>query len=115
VHQSEKASQAVPFDNPRPLSSLPVFPQSRETPLEAPCTTVRMESVSEKNGLYLYIHKLGFRDVHHVCERCLTYKIAKSKASSKGLYTPLPIPTTRSIDISMDFVLGLPRTKKTIY
>ncbi|RDX97909.1 Retrovirus-related Pol polyprotein from transposon gypsy, partial [Mucuna pruriens] len=33
-------------------------------------------------------------DVHHIFERCLTFKMAKSKTSSKGLYTPLPIPTT---------------------
>ncbi|RDX62747.1 hypothetical protein CR513_58891, partial [Mucuna pruriens] len=49
--------------------------------------------------------------MHHICERCLVYKMAKSKASSNGLYTLLPIPTTPWIDISMDFVLGLPRTQ----
>ncbi|RDX75900.1 hypothetical protein CR513_44188, partial [Mucuna pruriens] len=50
------------------------------------------------------------RDVHHICERCLVCKMAKSKASSSGLYTPILIPTIPWIDISMDFVLGLPRT-----
>ncbi|RDX86164.1 hypothetical protein CR513_32540, partial [Mucuna pruriens] len=50
------------------------------------------------------------RDVYHVCERCLMCKMAKSKASSKGLCTPVPIPTPSWIDISMDFMLGLPRT-----
>ncbi|RDX73515.1 hypothetical protein CR513_46874, partial [Mucuna pruriens] len=39
---------------------------------------------------------------------CLVFKMAKSKASFNGLYTPLPIPTTPWIDISMDFLLGLP-------
>ncbi|RDY13743.1 hypothetical protein CR513_01299, partial [Mucuna pruriens] len=51
-------------------------------------------------------------DVHHVYERCLMCKMAKLKASSKGLYTLLPIPTTSYINISMDFMLGLLRTQK---
>ncbi|RDX58045.1 hypothetical protein CR513_62668, partial [Mucuna pruriens] len=32
------------------------------------------------------------RDVQHICERCLVYKMAKSKASSNGLYTLFHIP-----------------------
>ncbi|RDX68018.1 hypothetical protein CR513_53040, partial [Mucuna pruriens] len=42
-------------------------------------------------------------NVHHVCERCLTCKMAKSRVLSKGLYTSIPIPTTPLTDISMDF------------
>jgi hypothetical protein len=39
-------------------------------------------------------------------------KKAKSKVMPHGLFTPLPVPEFPWIDISMDFVLGLPRTKK---
>jgi transposase InsO family protein len=51
------------------------------------------------------------RDVERICGRCVTYRQAKSKVQLNGLYTPLPIPSEPWIDISMDFVLGLPRTK----
>ncbi|RDY08900.1 hypothetical protein CR513_06813, partial [Mucuna pruriens] len=52
------------------------------------------------------------RDVHHICKRCLICRIAKSKVSSHGLYTPFFVPTFPWVDISMDFVLGLPRFSK---
>ncbi|XP_048624001.1 uncharacterized protein LOC125592687 [Brassica napus] len=52
------------------------------------------------------------KEVERVCSRCVVCKQAKSKVQPTGLYTPLPIPTAPWIDISMDFVLGLPRTKK---
>ena len=52
------------------------------------------------------------RDVERFCEKCITCKQAKSKLKPHGLYTPLPIPSEPWTDISMDFVLGLPRTKR---
>jgi hypothetical protein len=52
------------------------------------------------------------RDVGRICGRCVTCRQAKSKLQPNGLYTPLPIPSKPWIDISMDFVLGLPRTKR---
>ncbi|KAG7593973.1 Integrase catalytic core [Arabidopsis thaliana x Arabidopsis arenosa] len=51
------------------------------------------------------------RDVERICGRCTTCKQAKSKVQPNGLYTPLPIPTHPWTDISMDFVMGLPRTR----
>lgn len=51
------------------------------------------------------------KDVNKICERCVTCKQAKSKSKPHGLYTPLPVPCEPWVDISMDFVLGMPRTK----
>ena len=52
------------------------------------------------------------RDVIRICGRCITCRRAKSKVLPHGLYTPLPVPSEPWVDISMDFVLGLPRTKR---
>jgi hypothetical protein len=52
------------------------------------------------------------RDVDRFVKRCITCNNSKSKLKPHGLYTPLPAPTTPWEDISMDFVLGLPRTKR---
>jgi hypothetical protein len=52
------------------------------------------------------------RDVERICEKCITCKKAKSKLKPHGLYTPLPIPSEPWTDISMDFVLDLPRTMR---
>lgn len=51
-------------------------------------------------------------DVERICSRCIGCKKAKSKVLPQGLYTPLPTPNESWVDISMDFVLGLPRTKR---
>ena len=44
--------------------------------------------------------------------RCITCRQAKSQVQPHGFYTPLPIPSEPWVDISMDFVLGLPRTRR---
>ena len=47
------------------------------------------------------------RHVERVSGKCVTCKQAKSKVQPYGLYTPLPIPTHPT----MDFIVGLPRTR----
>ena len=50
------------------------------------------------------------RDMERACARCITCRQAKSRVLPYGLYTPLPVPNAPWVDISMDFVLGLPRS-----
>ena len=52
------------------------------------------------------------KDVEKVCASCIACRQAKSKSMPHGLYMPLPIPSSPWMDISMDFVLGLPRTRR---
>ncbi|XP_019058301.1 PREDICTED: uncharacterized protein LOC109116762 [Tarenaya hassleriana] len=51
------------------------------------------------------------RDVEQICARCIVCKKLKSRLQPHGLYSPLSIPSHPWTDISMDFVLGLPRTR----
>jgi hypothetical protein len=44
--------------------------------------------------------------------RCMTCSKAKSRLNPHGLYMPLPVPSVPWEDISVDFVLRLPRTKR---
>ena len=43
---------------------------------------------------------------------CVTCAKAKSKSNANGLYQPLPIANAPWEDVSMDFIVGLPRTSK---
>ena len=52
------------------------------------------------------------RDVERVCTKCVTCRQAKSRVLRRGLYTLLPVPSAPWVDISMDFVLGFPRSRK---
>ena len=58
-----------------------------------------------------FLHKMK-RDVERVCARFVTCRQAKSRVLPHKLYTPLPVPNAPWVDISMDFVLGLPRSRK---
>jgi hypothetical protein len=50
--------------------------------------------------------------VERYVSRCTTCNKAKSQLNPIGLYMSLPFPSVPWEDISMDFVLGLPRTKR---
>jgi hypothetical protein len=51
-------------------------------------------------------------DMERYVSPCTTCNKAKSRLNPHGLYIPLPVPSVPWKDISMGFVLGLPRTKK---
>jgi len=53
------------------------------------------------------------KGVQDVLKRCATCQVAKSHSLPHDFYMPLPIPTLPWEDVSMDFVLGLPRTQKS--
>ncbi|KAF7832974.1 Transposon Ty3-I Gag-Pol polyprotein [Senna tora] len=50
-------------------------------------------------------------DVEKLCSKCISCRKAKSKVNPHGLYMPLPVPTHPWTDVSMDFILGLPKTR----
>ena len=50
------------------------------------------------------------RDVGNIVAQCRVCAFAKQVRKNAGLYTPLLVPTRPWDDVSMDFVLGLPRT-----
>jgi hypothetical protein len=51
-------------------------------------------------------------DVKKFVDRCRICQHTKGKRQKKGLYQPLPIPERSWDAVSMDFILGLPRTQK---
>ena len=52
------------------------------------------------------------RDVQRHCFRCISCLKAMSKEMPLGFYTPLPFASAPWEDISIDFILGLPRITK---
>ena len=51
-------------------------------------------------------------NVARLVAQCRTYQLAKAKKQNTSLYTPLLVPHEPWKDVSMDFVLGLPRTTR---
>jgi len=52
------------------------------------------------------------KDVQDILRSYDTCQAAKSHTLPHSLYTPLPVPTLPWVDVSMDFILGFPRTQR---
>lgn len=66
-----------------------------------------MALVSE-NYFWPQIHK----DVRKFVQSCRVCQVAKGSSQNTGLYKPLIVPERPWQDISMDFVMGLPKTQR---
>jgi len=51
-------------------------------------------------------------DVHRFVNRCIIFQYVKGTNHNAGLYQPLPIPNRPWDAISMEFLLGFPRTQR---
>ena len=52
------------------------------------------------------------KDIARFVKKCVVCMMAKTHGNNAGLYTPLPIPNMPWDEVSLDFVLGLPRTQR---
>ncbi|GJY32427.1 RNA-directed DNA polymerase [Tanacetum coccineum] len=59
-----------------------------------------------------YFWQKMMKDISQYILRCRTCQFAKSTSQNTRLYTPLPVPISPWEDVSMDFVAGLPQTKR---
>nr|GEU50565.1 hypothetical protein [Tanacetum cinerariifolium] len=79
---------------------------------------IRVQGFDSFRGLYC--DDPDFKEIWSKCdngpfqllERCRTCHIAKTHSSNAGLYTPLSVHVAPWKDVSLDFVLGLPRTQQ---
>ena len=53
-----------------------------------------------------------YKDVQKIVKSCGVCQVAKGVSQNIGLYTPIFVPKKPWSDISMDFVLGLPKKNR---
>jgi hypothetical protein len=71
----------------------------------------RVKKIEDVLAAHFFWPKMR-RDVDPYMSQCTTCNKAKSRLNPHSLYMPLPVPSVPWEDISMDFVLGLLRTKR---
>jgi len=59
-----------------------------------------------------YFWSKMWRDVQRFVARCKVCQWAKGHSQNTGLYTLLPVPGRLWDSISLDFILGLPKTQR---
>ena len=52
------------------------------------------------------------KDVAKIVGQCRSCQLIKQQKHIAGPYTPLPVPNCPWQDVSLDFILGLPKTQK---
>ncbi|GJU16655.1 putative nucleotidyltransferase, ribonuclease H [Tanacetum coccineum] len=62
-----------------------------------------------------YFYPTMRKEMDRYVKRCRVCRVSKGTATNVGLYMPFPVPLQPWVDISMDFVLGLPRTQRGMY
>jgi hypothetical protein len=71
----------------------------------------RVKKIEDVLAAHFFWPKLR-RDVECYVSWCTTCNKAKSRLNPHGLYMPLPVSSVPWKDISMHFILELPRTKR---
>jgi hypothetical protein len=76
-----------------------------------PLTSFGVKKIADVLAAHFFWQKMR-RDVERYVSPCMTCNKTKSRLNPHDLFMPLPFLSVPWEDISMDFVLGLPRTKR---